>query len=229
MNTLKQVEIYKNILKENNGPSNRIDQAIVLSEIFDRHFQFDKIECIETGASQNFNDGCFGLFLCGLVSEYGGKFISVDIDNDILLGGLKLYHKYYMDTKVEHVLSDSVSFLQNYKGTPNLVHLDSWDLDLKNPIPSMLHGWLEFQAIKDKIPSGGICIIDDNFLKGTWVEWNTVENNVIVGKERIDINYDIIGKGSLIYHYCKNYESDWEILGNHYVAGPNVKVIIKKK
>ena len=229
MNTLEQVENYKRILESNNGSLGRVEQAIILSEILDKHFKFDTIECIETGASQNFDDGCFGLFLCDLVKKFGGKLISVDIDNDILLGGLKLYHKYFMDTKVEHVLSDSVSFLQNYKGTPNLVHLDSWDLDLKNPIPSMLHGWLEFQAIKDKMPSGGICVIDDNFMKGTWVEWNSMENNVIVNKERIDINYDIIGKGSLIYHYCKNYESDWEILGYHYKAGPNVKIIIKKK
>ena len=229
MNTLKQVETYRNILKENNGPSNRVDQAMILSEILDKHFKFDKIECIETGASQNFNDGCFGLFLCGLVNEYGGKLTSVDIDNNILLGGLMLYHKYYMDTKVEHVLSDSVSFLQNYKGTPNLVHLDSWDLDLKNPVPSMLHGWLEFESIKDKMPSGGICIIDDNFLKGTWVQWNSVENNHIIGNEVIDINYDIIGKGALIYHYCKNYNTEWEIVGDHYQPGPNVKLIIKKK
>ena len=229
MNTSEHVKIYQKILEENKGPLDRVNQAKILSALLDEHFKFDSIECIETGASQNFNDGCFGLFLCSLVSEYGGKFISVDINNDILLGGLILYHKYYMDTKVEHILSDSVSFLKNYKGSPNLVHLDSWDLDLKNPVPSMLHGWLEFEAIKDKIPSGGICVIDDNFLKGTWVQWNNVVNNVIIGHEIIEINYDIIGKGSLIYHYCKNYDSGWEIIGDHYEPGPNVKLIIKKK
>jgi hypothetical protein len=53
--------------------------------------------------------------------------------------------------------------------------------------------------------------------------------NNVINKEVIDINYEVVGKGSLIYHYCKNYESDWEIVGDHYKSGPNVKLIIKKK
>jgi hypothetical protein len=93
----------------------------------------------------------------------------------------------------------------------------------------MLQGWLEFDAIRHKMPSGSICVIDDNFFKGTWVNWNYLENGDVINKEVIDINYEVVGKGSLIYHYCKNYESDWEIVGDHYKTGPNVKVIIKKK
>ena len=42
-----------------------------------------------------------------------------------------------------------VSFLQETNIVPNLVHLDSWDVNLKNPLPCALHGWREFVAIED--------------------------------------------------------------------------------
>jgi hypothetical protein len=229
MNTEKQVLIYKKITESNTDDLKRVEQTKDLSKVLDEHFKFDTIECIETGASQNFSDGCFGFFLCELIKEYGGTFKSVDINESLLNSSIALYNKFYPNLNIEHYKMDSIKFLQEYNGTPNLVHLDSWDLDLKNPVPSMLHGWLEFEAIRHKMPSGSICVIDDNFFKGTWVEWNYLYNDNVINKEVININYEIVGKGSLIYHYCKNYESDWEIVGDHYKIGPNVKVIIKKK
>ena len=93
----------------------------------------------------------------------------------------------------------------------------------------MLHGWLEFKAIEGKMPSGSIILVDDNFLKDTWVNWNYYNDGVVVNSERIDITYDIVGKGSMIYHYCKNYDSDWEIIGDHYYVGDSIKLIIRKK
>ena len=229
MNTEKQVLIFKKITESNTDDLKRVEQAEDLSKVLDEHFKFDHIECIETGASQNFSDGCFGLFLCEIVKKYGGTFKSVDIDESVLSSSIILYNKFYPELNIEHYNTDSIKFLQEYKGSPNLVHLDSWDLDLKNPVPSMLHGWLEFEAIRDKMPSGSICVIDDNYLKGTWVEWNYFGGENLIDGEIIDINYEIVGKGALIYHFCKNYESDWEIVGDHYKIGQNVKLIIKKK
>lgn len=229
MNSKNQVFTYKKTIELYTEDLKRVDQAEDLSKILDDHFKFDSIECIETGSSQNFSDGCFGFFLCELIKEHGGKFSSVDIDGEIVSSSVLLYDKFYPDVNIDHCTMDSIKFLREYEGSPNLVHLDSWDLDLKNPIPSMLHGWMEFEAIRHKMPSGSICVIDDNFFKGTWVEWNWIDEGKIQSKEVINIDYDVIGKGSLIYHYCKNYETDWEIIGDHYKAGPNVKLIIKKK
>ena len=93
----------------------------------------------------------------------------------------------------------------------------------------MLHGWLEFVAIKDKMPTGSICIIDDNFLKNSYVYWDILQNGNIIKSDKISIQYDIIGKGSLIYHWCKQYNTDWELIGDHYHPGDNIKVIIRKK
>ena len=93
----------------------------------------------------------------------------------------------------------------------------------------MLHGWLEFVAIKDKMVSGSIILVDDNFLKGTWVNWNEMINGQYTSNyKKIDIEYDIIGKGSLIYHWCQKQETDWDLIGNHQV-GSNIKIILKKR
>lgn len=93
----------------------------------------------------------------------------------------------------------------------------------------MLHTWLEFVAIKDKMPEGSICVIGDNYLKETWVDWNIRQDGELVNTERIDITYDIVGKGSLIYHWCNNYNNDWEVIGEHYISGNNFKLVIQKK
>ena len=223
MNTIKELDFYKSITPK------RSKQADSVYEALKEHFKFETVECIETGASQNLDDGCFGLYLAKIVQSKGGSYHSVDIYEDIVNKSKLIFEKYIPELKINHYISDSVKFLEDYKGSPNLVHLDSWDLDLTNPIPSMLHGWLEFVAIKDKMVSGSIILVDDNFLKGTWVNWNEMINGQYTSNyKKIDIEYDIIGKGSLIYHWCQKQETDWDLIGNHEV-GSNIKIILKKR
>jgi len=229
MNTYKELEEYKSFISNNSGRKDRITQSESLYNCLEKHFFFDKVICIETGASQDKDDGCFGLYLGKIVESTNGEFYSVDIDEGVLTNSVSFYSDNLPNVEVKSFLGDSISYLNNFEGVPNLVHLDSWDLNLKNPVPSMLHGWLEFKAIEGKMPSGSIILVDDNFLKNTWVNWNHLNDGVVVGGERIDITYDIVGKGSMIYHYCKNYDSDWEIIGDHYHAGGNIKLIIRKK
>jgi hypothetical protein len=224
MNTSKELDFYKSITQK------RSKQADSVYDVLKDHFKFENIECIETGASQNLEDGCFGLYLAKIVESKGGSYHSVDIYDDIVNKSKLIFEEYIPGLKVNHYTSDSVKFLEEYKGSPNLVHLDSWDLDLTNPIRSMLHGWLEFVAIKDKMVSGSIIIVDDNFLKGTWVNWNEmIDGQYTNNYKKIDIEYDIIGKGSLIYHWCQKQETDWDLIGNHYNAGDNIKIILKKR
>jgi hypothetical protein len=195
------------------------------------NLDFKELEVIETGASHNLSDGCFGLFFAKLAILSGGTFHSVDIDPEISEKSKKMFSEILGDEKISHHTGDSISFLRDYEGSPNLVHLDSWDLNLKNPVQSMLHGWLEFEAVKDKMPSGSICIIDDNFIKGTWVNWNQLDSEGrIVDTEIIDITYDILGKGALIYHWALKPETDWDLIGDHHqIVGENIKVIVKKR
>jgi hypothetical protein len=223
METIKELEFYNNI--SNNV---RLSQSESVYNALKDHFYFEKIECIETGASQNLSDGCFGIYLAKICETHNGIFKSVDINEHTINDSKIMYNNFLPNFNIEHYISDSIKFLKEYKGCPNLVHLDSRDLYLANPVPSMLHGWLEFDAIKDKMPSKSIVIIDDNFLKGTWVDWiiNISDPNNV---ERIDITYDIIGKGSLIYHWAQNDDTDWDLIGDHYNVGTNIKVIIKKR
>jgi hypothetical protein len=223
MDTQIELDFYKSITDK------RSKQADSLYSVLVDHFEFDKVECIETGASQNLDDGCFGLYLAKIVESKGGSYHSVDLYEDIINKSKIIFENYTPELKVNHSVSDSVKFLEEYDGQPNLVHLDSWDLDLTNPVPSMLHGWLEFVAIKDKMPSGSIILVDDNFLKGTWINWNWIEDGQIINSEVIDINYDIIGKGALVYHWCQKEETEWNLVGDHYIVGDNIKIIIKKR
>lgn len=206
----------------------RHKQLDIVYNLLSENLNFDKLEIIETGASQNLEDGCFGLFFCKLAQNSNGSFSSVDNSPIVVEKSKKIYKKYFDLFDVNHYVQDSVEFLKNYQGFPNLIHLDSWDLDLKDPIASMLHGWLEFNAIKDKMPIGSIVIIDDNFMKDTWVEWNWSYEEKFLNSEIIHISYEIVGKGSLVYHWAKKINTDWELLGDHYVAGGNIKVIVKK-
>lgn len=224
MNTKKELDFYLSITDKRKDQSETVYRSLL------ENFNFDTIECIETGASQNLHDGCFGLYLAKITESKGGLFNSVDISEDIVKKSEKIFKQYLPNFKINHSVLDSVKFLEEYNGSPNLVHLDSWDLDITNPVSSMLHGWLEFVAIKDKMPSGSIILVDDNFLKGTWVNWNIMENGNYTGEhKRIDIDYDIIGKGSLIYHWCQKEETEWDLIGDHYKAGNNIKLIIKKR
>tara|TARA_R110000782_G_C14685711_1_gene400561 strand:- start:84 stop:794 length:711 start_codon:yes stop_codon:yes gene_type:complete len=205
------------------------NRYIQLEELINKiryKFDFEKIICIETGASQNHKDGCVGLFFAKLCELTDGEFHSIDNNKDTINKSKELYSNYNLN--VNHHLQDSVEFLKNTLIVPNLIHLDSWDLDLFSPFPSALHGWREFTAIENKMPIGSIIIIDDNWFKGSWVRWNYIVNGEYNGEStEIPIEYPIIGKGSLIYHFVEGGESNWKKLSID-KAGFNEKIIFKK-
>lgn len=206
------------------------DNVEIVDKILDFYFDFKEVECIETGVSYGGNDDNFGLYLAKFISDYGGKMTSVDIKNDRVESSKAYIHSKIPNISYEPITQDSVEFLEDYQGRPNLVHLDSHDLDMMNPLPSMLHHWLEFVAIKDKMPSGSILLIDDNFFRGTIVYWYVLNSEgETVEVIPIDIKHEITGKGALVYHAVKEKKiKDWEIIGDHYHAGPNHKIIFRK-
>jgi hypothetical protein len=195
-----------------------------------KYFNFDKIICIETGSSQDWEDGIFGVFLGRAVKESGGSFYSVDNNAGYNLKCKEIFNSLVPDLDIKISTDDSINFLKQIDVIPNLVHLDSMDLNISDPFPSALHGWMEFISIKDKMPSGSIIIVDDNYLKGTWIDWRIMgENNEVIETKRYTIDYPIIGKGSHIYQWCQDPNTDWDLIGDHYMAGPNIKLIIQKR
>jgi hypothetical protein len=221
-------EFFKSYIESSSNDTVRIDQAKILDDILINNFNFDYIECIETGCASGGYDN-FGVYLSKYCKENNGKFTTVDISEDYINKSKILYNDIIGENSNEYVISDSIKFLETYNGKPNLVHLDSYDLDVSNPLPSMLHHWLEFQSIKDKMPSGSILIIDDNFFKGTIVYWHIYFDGKFKEEKPISIDYDVVGKGSLVYHYVTEKETDWELIGNHYCPGPNLKLFFRKK
>ena len=225
----EEINFYLDFLKETKS-RDRSKQALSLANCIKQNFPFDQIECVETGASEDRGDGSFGILLAKMAENFGGKFSSVDISPEMVDKSSNFYKKIFPDFPVNHIVMDSVKFLKEYPGSPNIVHLDSYDLDIKNPLPSMLHGWMEFDAIKDKMPSGSICLIDDNYMGGSWVEWIIHDHNgTELISEEIDISYPIIGKGALVFHWASKEETDWDIVGRHYSTGENVKVMVQKR
>jgi len=164
-----------------------------------------------------------GYYFANLSKQTNGRFISVDIDPSIELKVPQAYKFLDPEIEIDHITDDSINFLKNLPFTPNLVHLDSWDVNLKNPLPSALHGWREFEAIESKMPVGSIIIIDDNWYKGNWVEWVTQDGQGNSHKEIIDITYPIIGKGAHIYQWLIPGDKNWKILDTGY------KIIIQKQ
>ena len=166
--------------------------------------------------SQKWADGMVGYYFAYLANYTNGQFTSVDIDPNIESNVYDAYKNLDPNLKINHITGDSLSLLKNPPYIPNLVHLDSWDVNLKDPLPSALHGWREFEAIESIMPIGSIIIIDDNWYKGMWVQWNTHKGHKIVGSQKLDINYPCLGKGAHIYQYLLPGDKNWKILDASY-------------
>tara|TARA_R110000803_G_scaffold73053_2_gene136774 strand:+ start:290 stop:991 length:702 start_codon:yes stop_codon:yes gene_type:complete len=206
----------------------RLKQIETITDILRNNFPFKTINCIETGASQNWFDGMVGYYFAYLANDTQGTFHSVDNDPSLEQKTIDAYLKIDSTLKINHITDDSINFLQNVDIIPNLIHLDSWDLDLENPFPSALHGWREFEAIESRMPIGSIIIVDDNFFGGTFQEWFYHDNDTgkLLGSKIIDITYPIIGKGSHIYQYAERDDTNWNILSKGGVG--NQKIVIQK-
>ena len=98
-------------------------------------FEFDKVVCIETGASKDFiADGAVGVFFAKACELSGGEFHSVDIEESTVHKSMEMYAGLGLE-EGNHYVGDSVEFLKQTDVVPNLVHLDSWDVNLKDPLP----------------------------------------------------------------------------------------------
>ena len=207
------------------GHGYRRQQCQTLLDSINDEFNFDKLIVLETGASSSYGDGLFGLFLGYVAKKTNGKMTSVDISPEMVDKSKTIFNQVIPELDYSVHVEDSISFLKNLDEIPNFVHLDSWDFDLFDAFPSALHGWEEFKAIESKMPKGSIIVIDDNYRKGTYVQWFHVD-----GKEDgMLINYPMVGKGAHVYQHVLNNESNWKLIGTHYDTHDNIKIIIQKK
>jgi hypothetical protein len=207
------------------GHGTRRKQCETVIESINEDFNFDKLIVLETGASSNYGDGLFGLFLGHVAKITNGKMTSVDISSKIVDRSSKIFEEALPDLDYSIHVGDSVSFLKNIEEIPNFVHLDSWDFNLFDAFPSALHGWEEFKAIESRMPKGSIIVIDDNYRKGTYVQWFHGDGT----EDGMSIRYPMVGKGAHIYQHVINKDTDWKLIGQHYDTFDNIKIIIQKK
>lgn len=207
------------------GHGDRRRQCVTLIESLNEDFNFDKVVVLETGASSNYNDGLFGLFLGYVAKKTNGKMISVDISEKNADLSKKIFNKVIPELNYSVNVNDSITFIREMEEVPNLVHLDSYDFNLFDILPSALHGWEEFKAIESKMVKGSIIIIDDNYPKGTHMQWVYNDGRV----KTTTVEYPMIGKGSHVYQHVLHNNTDWKLIGNHYDSPNNIKIILQKK
>jgi hypothetical protein len=208
----------------NNGFEVRRNHIKIFSEIIENEFEFEDIKLIETGVSGNVNYGLWGFFLGAVVESYGGEMHSVDLDCKSCENSEKIFSEQLPNLKYKTYCEDSVSFLEKPPIIPNIVHLDSYDFQLFNPLPSALHGWKEFEKIEKLMPKGSIILVDDNWLKGTTLEW--FQNGQRY--ERL-IELPILGKGANIFQEVEGGKTNFNFIGNHHVPYKMIKIYIKKQ
>lgn len=207
------------------GHGDRRRQCQTLIDSLNDDFNFDKIVVLETGASSSYDDGLFGLFLGHVAKKTNGKMISVDISEEIVNTSKKIFDNSIPELDYSVNVGDSVFFLKNIEEIPNLVHLDSWDFNLFDILPSALHGWEEFKSIESKMPTGSIIVIDDNYPKNTNMQCVYSDGRV----ETTTVCYPMIGKGAHVYQHVLHNSTSWKLIGTHYDSPNNIKIIIQKK
>lgn len=109
---------------------------------------------VETGTSAWGTDST--RLWASYVASFGGLVYSVDIRPEPSLELRRLTEF------VCFAVEDSVEFLNSLPPVEaDLVFLDSWDVDLTDPEPSMRHGLQEWRAIQRLLKPGSLVIIDD--------------------------------------------------------------------
>ena len=172
-------------------------------------YSLDKpILVIETGTMWNNlenNQGAFTLIFADFIKNYsGGKLITIDI-SEKHMDNCKDFTKEFSDV-IEYVVSDSVSYLKSLdKNTVNsidLLFLDSYDLNLEEPLPSQIHHFRELLAVYDNLSSNILIAVDDNLMPWSWIEWLKVDDNQnIISKTIIESKDNILGKGTLVNRF----------------------------
>jgi len=122
-------------------------------------------------------DGQSTVLFDKFVNFYDGVVFSVDIDPRAIANARGL-----VSYKTQCVCGDSVRFLKsmadmtNSRCAADLVYLDSYDLDVDDPLPSMFHHIKELLAL-GSLASGTLVVVDDNLVyngkdtgKGKFVE-----------------------------------------------------------
>jgi len=153
---------------------------------------------IETGSSAWGTNS--SLLFDSYVNSFGGQFYSVDIriQPSVSLRSLCTHNSTFF-------CDDSVHFLKKYVSVNNnadLVYLDSWDVNWRDPLPSALHGFHEFLTIFPTLQANkrSLLLVDDTPFDS--LVMTKVQPRHLNDFERFKELYGLYpGKGALIKHF----------------------------
>jgi hypothetical protein len=152
------------------------------------------------------------------VRNFGGSLVSVDIRKD---ASRRL--KWQTSDCTTFRVCDSVEFLGTRDTKPtDLYFLDSWDLDLNDPLPSAEHGLREFLAIKANLLPGNLLLIDDTPNETFLGELKNLPSKSNLFIERYNL---LPGKGAFIPESLSQ-DFEFEILAHEYAL--LIKIIRRK-
>jgi hypothetical protein len=121
---------------------------------------------VETGSSAWGTDS--SRLFDSYVATFGGRFWSVDLRLEPMLKLRKHMSKFSSMS-----CDDSVRFLKRWvvkypSRKLDLVYLDSFDLDISDPMPAAIHALKEFFAIAPALRDGSLLLVDDTPASGDW-------------------------------------------------------------
>lgn len=153
------------------------------------------INILETGSSAW---GCKSSHLFdNYIKKFGGNFTTVDIRPEAVnsLNNILSHNS-------KAVQSDSVAYIQKLNKNDirnlDLVYLDSYDLDIYNPVPAMEHCLNEFLSLSQDIKKNALIIIDDTPKK-------ELLKNKIIDTEIRNLISSGYGKGNLVLEVFQDH------------------------
>ncbi|MGB0743776.1 MAG: class I SAM-dependent methyltransferase [Opitutales bacterium] len=129
---------------------------------------------IETGVARegldkSKSDGASTIVFGLWAKETGARLTSVDISANNISEAKKASDQLELESVIEYVESDSVSYLESISGPVDMLYLDSYDYDkhdLAIQKASQEHHLKEFKAIESRLHEKSIVLIDDCKLPG---------------------------------------------------------------
>lgn len=153
------------------------------------------LNILETGSMHIRGSRSFTLLFGHLAQMTSGRLTTVDIDPEGL-SKCREITKEYKDS-ITYVCQDSVSYMESLSCERiqelDLLILDSWDLDVFDPLPSQIHHLRELLSVVKNLKDC-VVMVDDNFLPGSWIDVFYGDGDV----RRFETEKDHVGKGTLV-------------------------------
>ena len=150
---------------------------------------------VETGCARKddwFQDGQSTLLFDRFVNFWDGAVRTVDIEEKACA-----YLRTRVSARVSVTCGDSVAYLrsllQGEAPDIDLLYLDSYDLDWRNPHPAALHHLHELCAVMPLLASGTLVMVDDTARSQAFV--------TLKGREMVVHDFGVAGKGGYVAEF----------------------------